>query len=514
MAQQWLEKNVGPMLRPIMKKACQERPTDIESFILQELYSMRKQHAVDGLFEGITRDIVQEKSIYHAVDPQPYTPLHVFSGNEAHLPLIKTPGEVTKEWLSKVMAAKVVSFKTIVNSQGQQGVCVILKEIIYITGTPADRPVSCAIKMHAQTEGQRAGCVAVQSYSTEMIFYEKLAQVFPVQSAKCYAIIAQQAPAATRTNGEAVEYFNLVLQDLSVDYEMPGQTIEAGMNYAQSLAAIDRVSDIHLMFWTPVGEKFGTANANIIFAGMEDVYGKPPFVDLAGRPPFAFYEMFWHTFKTSWPATQNCMLTYPGNKQFPNSAWPVQFQEMVSLLDECAQGDMMGRMWEAAKVYVDPKLSPITLIHGDFNAGNIWVHKTDPEAEMLVADWQLSGAFVPGADFPTLLGTAELEEGEDLKLIHWYYDKLCARNPSIKTELSFDQLLHGFFHQATSFLFGYSFYCGAQAVDLESMTKEKADFTMVEFWPLLYVRNLRALLGCGYKDWLVNLMEKAGRAKD
>lgn len=485
---QYLSEEVDPYLRPILTELARRRPQGLD--ILKTIQELAQQA------------IKSSSAAYHPTNPQPHTPVHVFSDNTTQLPLCKKPEDVTREWLSQCMAAEVKSFEMIVNAQGQQGVCVIVKKIKYAEGTGSDRPESCAIKMHAQTDAQRGGCVAIQSYSTEMIFYEKLASTVPLKSPKCFAIVAQQAPKETRTNGEAVEYFNLVMQDLSVDYGQPGGTIENGMNFEQAKMALDAVSEIHLKFWTPIGEQFG--------AGHDPAYSKPPFVDLEGQPPFAFYQMFWVAFKDSWPACQKALLEYPGTKQFPGGSWPKKIAEIARMFDELAANDTMTKLWDAAAYCTDPSTNPTTFIHGDFNAGNIWVGTEKKDLEMMVADWQLGGRFVCGAEFPTLCGTAELKDGDDMKLAKWYWDKLCTRIPGVKDEWTFEQMLDGIFHMGTTFMGGYSYYAAAQAADLGSMTKEKADYSMQIFWPMAFVRTLRMLVGLGYKEWLAKLVKKVG----
>jgi hypothetical protein len=497
-AKQYLCDEIDPILSPIVRELARLRPHGKFDILkaMQELVQAGMLPTTD--------------EIYHPTSPHTYTPVHIYSCNKTQLPLCKKPDEVTKEWLSKVMAAEVESFKVFINAQGQQGVCVILKEIKYAGNSGNDRPSSCAVKMHAQTDGQRLGCVSIQSYSTEMIFYAQMAASFPVKSPKCYAIVSQQAQESNRANGESVEYFNLVMQDLSVDYEMPGGTIQAGMNYEQTKNAIDAVSEIHLQYWHPIGKPFGS--------GLDPALSKVPFVSVQGKPKnfgeSSFYGGFWHAFKDTFPFMQATLLNYPGCKHFPGNKWPSQFTEIIDLLNGCAKGDTMSRLWGAVHDCADPDKHPTTFVHGDFNAGNIWIGKDGKDMGMPIADWQLSGAGVAGSEFPTLLGTAKLKDGEDLKLMQWYYDKICTRNPQIKAEWSFERFLEGFFHQGTTFLCGFAAYCAAQAADLSSMTKEKAEFSMIEFWPLLYLQLLRALLGCGYKEWLIKRLDKAGGARD
>jgi hypothetical protein len=487
-AQQYLNEEVDPVLLPIIR----------------DLVRLRV-HGKHDILKAI-QELALAGSLYHPTDPHQHTSAHVYSGNKTQLPLCKKPDDITSEWLSKVMAAEVESFKANVNTQGQQGVCVILKDIKYVGGAGKDRPSSCAVKMHAQSDAQRLGCAAMQSYSTEMIFYAQMSSTFPTKSAKCYAIVSQQAPEANRPNGESVEYFNLVLEDLSVEYEMPGGTLQAGMSYEQAKTAIDAVSEIHLQFWNPIGHKFGS--------GHDPALSKPPFVDLQGKPKFGFYEMFWHSFKDSWPAAQKALQNFPGAKLFPGGKWPAKFAEVTALFNEAARGDTYGRMWDAGKDCWNPDVHPTTFVHGDFNAGNLWIGKDGKDVGMLIADWQLSGNSVAGFEFPTLLGTSALQDGEDLKLMRWYFEKMCARNPKIKEEWTFESLLDGFFLMGTTFMAGFSYFIAAQAADLKSMTKEKADFTMIEFWPLTVTRMLRALLDCGYKEWLTKLIAKAGGARD
>merc|ERR1712232_386464 len=130
---------------------------------------------------------------------------------------------------------------------------------------------------------------------------------------------------------------------------------------------------------------------------------------------------------------------------------------------------------------------PKTLCHGDLNAGNTWVRKTNRD-EILMTDWQNLGMAPIGFDFGLML--IVLPSGptfeEKSAMMKNYHDKLPQH---IRDEYSLSQLEDDFRCQIAFYMTNVCLVMAGQ-MDPAVMTPEKFKFTWETYWAGMYRRFL------------------------
>lgn len=124
--------------------------------------------------------------------------------------LAMTMDDINESWLSNVFGTEVVSFDKEVCGGGSLGYTMVLRNI-KLKDASVSRPSSVAVKIHVGIGEVRGLAVATHSYSREVWFYTHGRKVSPTKAPKALYIV---------TDGtKAVDYFNLVMEDLTVEWE-------------------------------------------------------------------------------------------------------------------------------------------------------------------------------------------------------------------------------------------------------------------------------------------------------
>jgi len=195
------------------------------------------------------------------------------------------------------------------------------------------------------------------------------------------------------------------------------------------------------------------------------------------RPLMALIPQFW-------PAVRAKLPDLAG---WENSVWPAEFDKMLDFIDRFSlNGDEYSRLTDEIEKLQQSR--PMTLVHGDLNAGNIWKNKTNAE-DLVFTDFQLLKMAPIGFDFGIML--VVLPNGpsgeETTALMRAYHEKLPLE---IREEYTYDMLRDDFRCQALSLMMSVVMVSFGQ-LDPSSMDSAKYEFTWKSYWPSVYRRFLQ-----------------------
>jgi len=374
------------------------------------------------------------------------------------------PDDITNEWLSCALNAPVESFEKVLCAQGQLGLTVILKNIHYVAGT-TDRPTSVALKMHTQAEGVLPIIQLLNCYSRELYYYKSFADDVPMKAPKYLA-------AFTDANGEdliagsskAVLGFNLIMEDLTVEWD-DYNTIDKLPTAKQFEAIVLNAQPMHVKFWKHTRITQG------------------PFSDAGST--FDFYEKYRGMramLPQVWPMVRDAMPALAGW----GDSWPAEFKPMIDLIDRINTNPEVDKKFVGMMERVHQS-RPKTLCHGDLNAGNTWVRKTNRD-EILMTDWQNIGMAPIGFDFGLMLivlpsGPTFEEKSAMMKV---YHDSLPEH---IRNEYPLSQLEDDFRCQIAFYMTNVVLVMAGQ-MDPSVMDAAKFEFTWKTYWAGMYRRFL------------------------
>merc|ERR1712093_632605 len=169
------------------------------------------------------------------------------------------------------------------------------------------------------------------------------------------------------------------------------------------------------------------------------------------------------------------------------TTWPAEFDEMLNFIDRFSlNGEEYSRLTDEIEKLQQSR--PMTLVHGDLNAGNVWKSKANAK-DLVFTDFQLMRMAPIGFDFGTML--VILPNGpsgeETTALMHAYREKLPSE---IRDEYTYTMLRDDFRCQALGFTIGLALLSIAQ-LDPSSMDPTKYEFTWKSYWPAVYQRLLQ-----------------------
>ena len=118
--------------------------------------------------------------------------MNTFGGTINTFP--RMSADFDKEWLSAALNAPVESFELRYAGEGQTALTFVLHSIEYAAGARDGLPSSVAIKIHAESEGQRTSSSTFRLYDKETYLYTKLQDTVPLRM--CAPRITSPAAAA------------------------------------------------------------------------------------------------------------------------------------------------------------------------------------------------------------------------------------------------------------------------------------------------------------------------------
>ena len=105
--------------------------------------------------------------------------MNTFGGTINTFP--RMSADFDKEWLSAALNAPVESFELRYAGEGQTALTFVLHTIKYAAGARDGLPSSVAIKIHAESEGQRTSSSGFRLYDKETYLYTKLQDTVPLR---------------------------------------------------------------------------------------------------------------------------------------------------------------------------------------------------------------------------------------------------------------------------------------------------------------------------------------------
>jgi hypothetical protein len=391
-----------------------------------------------------------------------------------------------------MMDQPVKSFDTKLCSEGQAGVTVLLLDIVYGDGVDAaSLPSSLAVKMHGPGVEQRMMMGGLGLYSKEAYMYNEfnMGESLPVVTPKVFGIWYD-----TRESYETMQMFNLVMENLNENYDAYNMFAKVPNQAEWDDMFID-LGKLHAKYWDS-----------------PEIYKPPLAID--DTKEFKLGEMETacalsvSTRVDSWFAAieKHCV---PYNPDAMTEAQP--FLEIMDMW----RGDDGAKLFTNAMKRL--KNAPMTLLHGDFNPGNVsvvskcwvkrctihislqlfeqvWKGKTGgaQAGKYLTADWQVTRMGPAAWDFVT--ATAGMEPGESsviatMKTYHANLEKVME--PAAYKAFTYDVLEENFkcsFIAFMQYIFAVVYTSMVTAAELGEMDKGKMEYTYDKFLPALLRR--------------------------
>jgi len=199
-----------------------------------------------------------------------------------------------------------------------------------------------------------------------------------------------------------------------------------------------------------------------------------------------------------WPPVRDAMPALAGW----GSEWPSKFGALVRFIDRFAADlEKHKRLVGVMSSILNSR--PLTLIHGDLNAGNVWKNKTTPN-DFTAIDWQLIKMAPVGLEFGNML--IVLPKGpsaEDLTtMMRAYHDKLPS---AARAEYTLSQLRDDFRCHVVFLTLGLSVVQVGQ-LEPSSMDAAKYEFTWKSYWPSMFERFLQLFDDEGIEDFVRGLL--------
>ena len=117
---------------------------------------------------------------------------------------------------------------------------------------------------------------------------------------------------------------------------------------------------------------------------------------------------------------------------FENGVWPPSFDKIIPLVEwmNADEGKIAKELMQVFHDVINTRSH--TLVHGDFNCGNVWKGVGKGKSGFLIADWQLMDKCAPAFDFGTMIATADVTrvDGKPLELMKEYHRQLAEANPA------------------------------------------------------------------------------------
>ena len=403
--------------------------------------------------------------------------------------------EISNEWLSGVLNTKVLSHKATAAAMGQTGVTYIVTEIKY-EDESVDRKPSYAVKMHALNAAGRAFAIAAKFYMKEIAFYKDFAPLVKdceFEVPKVYAMFVDKIKTDDVFGSQnATACFNFIMEDLNENWEawtiMPGAT----PNLQQHIDSTNALGSMHAMFMN---------NSELL--------SKPPFSYFGKQFVWADWKPLVDMFPQCWPPVRENLPLLAGwikknesgevieKKYDTKFGFPPAWDAAIELNELITNDPTIGvGLWENLNKALSSR--PQTWAHGDYNAGNVWQHKTD-RSKFCVADWQGMRMAPIGIDMFTMFCCSDAfqdDSGDNLyfKLMESYYEKLKSRVSGIEETYPLQHFKDDVLCYAHCFSMGVTVLMAGQLA--AEMPAEKKKFTWEIFWPTAYKRYCDYLNTC------------------
>lgn len=309
----------------------------------------------------------------------------------------RVPEDITADWLSEAVSAKVSSFDI-----EQIGIGVGLLGRLYRLTLTGDggTPASVVAKFPTLDEGARMNVVEpLRFYEKEVRFYREAGPNVPVATPLVH--VAEFDPAT----GD----FLLLFEDCG------GRRMEdqiAGCPVTDADTAIDAMVALHAYSWD--GSKF-------------DEY---PWLPSYSDPPFP--QVIAGMYKQAWPRALEIL----GDRMPPH----------IREFGERYEGIVQWFMDELT-------VQPLTFCHGDFRLDNLFFGMSDEHAPVTIVDWQICFRGRGGYDLAYFISqslTGETRRANEERLINRYVEGLAARG----IEYPRDQLVRDY-KRTTAYCFIY-----------------------------------------------------------
>lgn len=310
------------------------------------------------------------------------------------------PEDITTEWLSEAVGAKVTGFES-----EQIGIGVGLLGRLYRLTLQGDGPASVIAKCPTTDEGARMHVIEpLNFYEKEVRFYEELANETPIRTPSVY--FAHFDPESRD--------FLLLLEDLS------SRRIEdqiAGCRSADALIAIDAIAEHHAHFWES--------------KRLEEL----PWLLKLSDPPYP--QVIAGMYKQAWPRAQEVL----------GDSLPEAYQEY---------GD---RFADLVEWFCDELTQPpVTFVHGDYRLDNFFFGNGDKS--IVIVDWQIGFRGRAGYDlgyFTSQSLTTDERRGCEEALMSSYLEAITAKGVDYPADM-----LRSDYAKTVAFCFTYPIVAAGQ----------------------------------------------------
>jgi hypothetical protein len=312
----------------------------------------------------------------------------------------RTIGEISEDWLSQTLGAKVASYEANFLEGGVLSDA--FKVGITYDGDPGEAPTSVVLKMAKTSAEERASALMTNSYTKELRFFEDLLDEVPITAPKLYASFSDGSATS--------EFFLLVMEDLTQHSLVFDQVSDPpNAEYARKIAM--EAAKLHAQYWE-------SETTKLPWIGRPD-----------GRYVFGLDELCklvtdtWGPFRELWQET------------FGADIFSDEGDGPAEELTDLICGPKSRGIHE--KIYEILSSRPMTVLHGDMRADNVF--RTDPAAGKSVEDstitfidWQVIHAGPPGPEFTEAwMHSLEPEvRRHDKEFLREYHDRLVELNPA------------------------------------------------------------------------------------
>lgn len=283
-------------------------------------------------------------------------------------------GNVTTEWLSKVLSQKVLSFREEKEfTTGLYGTCTIIS-ITYAKGFGMQRPPTLVAKFVKASDAYFKKMAHV--YSTELNFYQSMGSIVPCRIPKCFHLDCDPNDASC---------FVILLEDLSSEFTVLDQA--EGISFSDQLEVAKAVGKVHQQFWD------------------HDFSVEAPWMSVPKLPS----GLLGHGFTSEkW---DNVVAQFRTVEIDAYSYRPEFCKEVMELIKSHST-----RLTEIVQERY--KTRPKTLCHGDLKADNVFKSKTKggPQ-EFAFIDFQFTHMGYPGFSDGIGLFAVNMKQEEDFERI-------------------------------------------------------------------------------------------------
>ena len=320
--------------------------------------------------------------------------------------------DVTNDWLSGVLGARVTGFRTGVFEGSNLSEVCRLHTITY--GGDRRGPSSVIVKFAHHAKPIREIAAAGNLYTKEVKFFAELAVRVPITTPMVYGCFTDGSPTS--------EFFVIVMEDITTHSKVFDQ-IDDPPDEAFARRIADEAASLHAAFWE-------SDVTRLPWVGREDGRYLPPLYFVSAEV------------RQSWPAFRALWRQMYGVDFLAADDAPLE--ELAALL--CGPQSLGIH----DRIYNILSSRPKTLLHGDLRADNIF--RADPTANTPVADatltyidFQLVHAGPPGPEF-TEAWVHSLEPDvrrRDKEMLRQYHETLVSLNPDAAA-YTYDMLLEDY----------------------------------------------------------------------